>query len=277
MDTPVTIVSKCKRKIHSAILRWGRRFRGKRVAMLHPGRCGSTVLGRMLEQHSQIDWAFEVFEKDFPNLASKQERLRYVQDTIAKPLVGSQKHVFGFETKTLPHLHLHASHIGQSIDEYVRLLKSLSFNKFIIIWRGNYLRRAISLEVGHLTSSWHSKEAGKLNRIELPIDQFFESKYHSPMTLIESFRIQVAMIQQIQRLLANQSCLFLNYEVDIENDPKVAYRKVCKFLDVKEERVSITLRKTNPFPVREILVNYGTVASALCGTEFEWMLSDLEK
>lgn len=46
----------------SAALRRLAPERADTVAMLHPGRCGSTVLGTMLGDRSDVHWDGEVFE-----------------------------------------------------------------------------------------------------------------------------------------------------------------------------------------------------------------------
>jgi len=40
----------------------------RRIAMLHVGRCGSSVLARQLEKHKNIHWAREIYEPHFKRL-----------------------------------------------------------------------------------------------------------------------------------------------------------------------------------------------------------------
>jgi hypothetical protein len=42
---------------------------------MHTGRCGSTVLTDMLQQHAEIFWASEIFERTFRNWEAKGGQL----------------------------------------------------------------------------------------------------------------------------------------------------------------------------------------------------------
>jgi len=64
----------------------------------------------------------------------------------------------------------------------------------------------------------------------------------------------------------------ISYEKDILPDPMLAFKKVCVFLKIPEAIVTSDYKRTNPFPLRQIIVNYEEVDKLLTGTRFEWML-----
>jgi hypothetical protein len=66
----------------------------------------------------------------------------------------------------------------------------------------------------------------------------------------------------------------LSYEADIEQNPLAAYSKVCSFLHLPEERVTVTRTRTNPYPMREMVENWSDIVKVLSGTPYEWMLED---
>ncbi|MCX6973238.1 MAG: hypothetical protein NTZ94_02865, partial [Verrucomicrobia bacterium] len=61
-------------------------------------------------------------------------------------------------------------------------------------------------------------------------------------------------------------------ENDIENDPLKAYSKICEFIGVKATKPTISLSKTTPFSIRDLIENFDEVASCLANTPYEWML-----
>ena len=67
--------------------------------------------------------------------------------------------------------------------------------------------------------------------------------------------------------------LQLTYEEHISIDPTVGYRAVCDFLGLQAPPVVMRLRKTNPFPLQDIVQNWDEVVDALSGTEYAWMLT----
>ena len=66
--------------------------------------------------------------------------------------------------------------------------------------------------------------------------------------------------------------MFLSYEDDILPDPKIAYEKVCGFLDLEVRNPKVNLRRTNPFDIHEIVENYAELEKTLKNTKYEWML-----
>ena len=72
--------------------------------------------------------------------------------------------------------------------------------------------------------------------------------------------------------MGNEHLLHLTYEDDVKGDPKVAYSNICDFIGVEEEPAEVTLKKSNPYPLNRILVNYDEVARQLKDSPYEWML-----
>jgi hypothetical protein len=64
-----------------------------RIAMIHHGRCGSQVLGDLLDQHSRICWEGELFEPLSHKLPKRP------MPHLRQHLRACRKAMFGFETK----------------------------------------------------------------------------------------------------------------------------------------------------------------------------------
>lgn len=247
-------------------------YREQKVAMLHPGRCGSTVLGAMLNWHSKIRWNGEIFERYWGKKHGKDPR-NFVKHILKEGENTKISKCYGFETKYLPQQHLSDNCIGLSIDKYLELLKELNYSKFIILRRKNYLRRAISVIVGRKTKKWHSKDiSSKPTPVNIDIKSSNTGGGYIP--LIDTFIIMDKNYEYVKNFVSDRNLLELNYEDNIKDSPENAYKKVLEFLGYGYESVSIPFKKTNPFEIQEMIINYSEVKSVLGGTKYEWMLYD---
>lgn len=251
-------------------LAYGSPTRGK-IAMFHIGRCGSTVLAKSLGQHSQLHWGNEIFGdvnylKDFGIQPTK----RWVRSVIEFRGYRRKCEYFGFETKAT---HLSPYCLDLTIDEYVSLLRQLGFNHFIVLTRSNLLRVIVSAIIGGQTKKWHmSSVPSGPTRVTVNVNQPWEW-WPGSGSIIHTLEIFDRYYANCALTLRDSNRLDLNYEIDIERDPSVGYKKVCNFLSIEPEPSDIRLTKTNPFRIEEMVINYDEVAAALHGTRFEWMLT----
>lgn len=246
-------------------------LREKHVAMLHTGRCGSTVLGNMLNAHSQVFWGGEIFES-LMNPEGIQNSAGALSGAINSSRARSVSKIFGFETNYLPQQHLSDNCLNICLENYVSSLRDLGFSYFIVLNRKNYLRRAISIEIGRQKSSWHSKsDVVAPTKIRIDPDSF-QTGYKRE-TLLKSFSCMEVNYSLLCKLVSD-NCLVLNYEDDVLADPRVAYKKVCRFLKISDESPKITLKRTNPFSYEQMIINFDEVSEALKNTNYSWMLDD---
>lgn len=237
------------------------------LAMLHVGRCGSTVVCRMLGAHPEITWDHEIFEPRIRDSLPEPADLA-PRELIARRRRGRPGH-YGFETKYLQSHHL--GRIGMTLEDYIEMLADLGFG-FVALHRQNYLRRVVSGAVGRESGTWHTKDpnAPELRAITLDPSAV---PFGPPQPLLEVFR-ELAEGEQALRLHLPAEALWLTYEADIAPDPKVAYRKICQQYGVTPTDAEPSLYPTNPFPLAEVVTNFDEVAELLGGTEYEWMLTD---
>jgi hypothetical protein len=243
--------------------------------MFHTGRCGSTVLAKMLNLHSDIYWAGEIFERmpeRYRDLSVHPNPVEEIIEQRRRECRRRGKHTFGFELKYLPGQHFGDGFITMTLEKYVDFVQRLGFSKFIVLQRHNYLRRALSAEVLRLNRSGHAKSTPqKATRITLDLQSFpLTSTYRGP--LLDSFRFIDEHHDRLVTRLAGAEVLHLSYERDVLEDPTVAYGKVCDFLGLDSETPEIPLARTNPFPYEDILENIDDVRAALRNTRYEWML-----
>jgi hypothetical protein len=107
----------------------------------HIGRCGSTVLGTMLDQHPSIQWENEIFN---PLLRAKREgRAVPAIDTALAEVAGRRTRPIQIaEVKFLADQHL--SVFGCSLEEMIEVFLSRGCSRFVILNRVNYLSRMVS-------------------------------------------------------------------------------------------------------------------------------------
>jgi len=252
-----------------------KRNRVANIAMLHSGRCGSTVLGDLLNQHGDVYWASEIFN----DLSEKYKWIvngeNKAGEFLEKSMYAHNVKYYGFETKFLPELHLGPDYINMDLAKYIRLLQGKGFTHFITLYRKNYLKRAVSAEVGRKTNEWHRcSVAQKPTTVLIDVYNFKTGCDSKPLLeLFQSIDESYANLSAITSKLNNIDVI---YEDDILKDPISAYYKIAQFigLDISNIDVAVRLNRTNPFCLSELIVNYDEVASYLRDTKYEWMLSD---
>lgn len=236
--------------------------------MLHVGRCGSTVVARMLDEHPDITWDGEIFEP------SHRAELNESDDLAPADLIARRRtrapHHYGFETKYLASHHLGA--LGMSLPDYLAMLQHLGFDRFVALHRTNYLRRIVSGAVGRRAGTWHRSKPGVGEPVVITLDPQ-RVPFGGEQALLDVFAELSAGEEALHRLLPDNA-LWLTYEDDIAGDPVVAYRRVCDLLGVKPAPAAPQLFPTNPFPLAEMLANYDEIADLLASTPYEWMLVD---
>lgn len=242
------------------------------IAMLHTGRVGSTVVAKMLERHPALLWDGELLERYRKQKLSEQRIVRDPFAVLRWRMRNAGNRTYGFETKVHRLQHLGPEVLRLDTAEYVERLRELGFSRFIVLRRKNYLRQAVSAAVGQADERRHisKEEKGKIVRIDFDVERTPLMK--SALPLLQRFEEFDALYDTLDRLLGDDEVLRLTYEDDIEQNPKVAYEKICSFLGLPSAPAEIELRKTNPYPLSDILLNYEEVAALLRGTEYEWML-----
>ncbi len=248
----------------------------QKVIMFHTGRCGSTVLGNMLNQNPRINWASEIFEScknQYNQITDRNIKHHKITAIIQEHLKHEETRIFGFESKYLPEQQLRSDYINMSLTEFLQYIKDLGFSYFIVLHRRNYLRRAVSALVALMTKQYQSYvPVNYPTTVNLNPNRFLNGNIEA--SLLEHFHSMDDWYSTLTGMLSNDNCLFLNYEDHILSDPLIAYEKVCEFLSVEPGDVSINNHQTNPFSMNTIVENFSDVIAHFAGTDYEWMLND---
>lgn len=252
-------------------------LRPANMVMFHIGRCGSTVLSTLLRQHKNMFWASEYYVqvfRDWERANGGQEIKGEMPEDAIEMLKKSMRHAmhryYGFEIKPF-----HFQLIDYSMESFVDKLDGLGFRHYIILDRKNRLRKIVSSALAHADRvKYHQgKEAGaKLKQIHLNVDRI-EIDYASK-SLLQFLSDYDEQFVSLKNLLESRNYLSLTYEEDVQEDPRVGYRRICEYTGMRSKDISAQLSRTNPFPVKDMIANFEEVEAVLKGTDYQWMLYD---
>lgn len=250
----------------------------KGVAMYHIGRSGSTVLCDLLAKNPKISWEEEPFEPFYSGGWRGGKHRLMGKILLRSPKLGLQFKRqfgrcdwFGFDVKFY-----HWRDQKISTLDSLALLEKAGYERVIILKRRNFLRKVVSSVIALKRKSYHSVEEGygkSIGKVELEVGGILIDGDRLP--LLERFAGWDRSFDEIEQGSKKYGHLHLNYEDDIMADPGVAYRKVCSFLGVQPVEVSSDLKRTNPFPLPELISNWEEVCDCLSGTKWSWMLEEM--
>ncbi len=239
-------------------------WRPGNVAMFHVGRSGSRVLASLLGQHPAVRWDGEIYE---PN--SKLWRPgRDPERLLRRRMRLAGRRYYGFEMKFF-----HARLMGLALSEFVPHLIGSGFDRFIVLERRNTLRKVVSSIRLHQERRSHRKEgAARLHRIRVDVEDVRIDRASLPLVdHLEGYR---RGFEELDHLIEDREVLRLSYEDDIAEDPRIAYQRCCAFLGIEPTPVEVAYGRTNPFPMKEIVINWDDVVRALSDTPFGWMTEE---
>lgn len=251
---------------------------GTRIMMLHIGRCGSTVLGNMLDEDPGLLWDSEALyprwarAKDQPEVA---ERERLDRETfrreIRRRFFNAGRRRYGCELKT-HHVTLYGI---ENPAEARTVLEELGFGIFVSLGRTNVLRQLVSTIRGRQVGNFHIN-AGDRKGLEMrPVDvdpAGFRLDKTDPVMPLEAHLAERQQWMAWNRELVGEDGLHLDFETHVMKDPAVGYRMLCEHIGIEAREVRPSLRRTNPDPVESMLAEPAAWRDRLAGTSFEWMM-----
>lgn len=242
----------------------------KGVFMWHHGRCGSTVLARMLDQHPNILWRGEIYERHATNGLPRQN----FRDDLKFAQIVSGRKLPGIELKGLPTQHL--STLGVTLKQFLDVIRDLGFSHSVFLDRRNTLRKLISVQIVDqgLRDGYHvttGKEADLKGRLRIDLQRVrIQGKYAPLLDMIQHIDEET---EKARHLVGEYfDYLPLYYEDHIEANPLVAYEKTLKHLGFPHHDAEVTLKRINVKSLQDLVENYQDVEDCLAGTKYEWML-----
>ena len=247
----------------------------------HQGRCGSSVLGSLLNQHSQIQAFNEVFSKYMPRRRGDQP-IPSMAEVLHSSVQACVKPVLNVEIKYLSAQNF-ALYPTAHLADWFMELSGHGLHRHLLIHRRNGLRRLVSHLMAQRTGIYVQKQAvpspshpsRQLTIDSAQINEGFET--HSLLGWLE---IYDQAHQQMRDALVSwclqhqqPAPLELFYEEVIEPSPQLAYAQVCVALGLEQEPAVVKLQRINPEPLAQLISNWSEIEALLAPTRFAWMLA----
>jgi len=251
------------------------------LATWHQGRCGSSVLGSLLNQHSRIQAQNEIFSRYMPRRWGDQP-VPPMQEVLASAVRNAQKPVLNIEVKCLSAQNF-ALYPEARFRDWLEAAAGHGFQRHLLIHRRNGLRRLVSHLMAQRSGVYVQQQdaqprdlADRLLSIDLEaIQEGVET--HSLMGWLERYDHTYQQLRDgLQQWCQEQqqpAPLELIYEEVIEPSPQLAYGQVCAALGLEPEPVQVRLKRINPEPLVQLIRNWPEIEALLAPTRFAWMLA----
>ena len=249
-----------------------RPIRETNVVMFHAGRCGSTVVGMLLNQHPQINWIGEILAKFREKFGDSSWVWKDPKTMIKLRTNIHPYRTLGLEIKR-------SQIINTNINEskVIKLLKRIGYEKFIILKRKNYLRKKISEIVASKMGKMNVDKRVKTPKVRIPVNMGkwdVHTEFVKNDTLTDHFERLDKFYKKIEKALKKFELLSLSYEEHVKDDPKKAAEEICKFVNLETHEMKIETEKINRKSIKESISNFEEVENFLEGTKYEWMTKD---
>ena len=257
----------------SKLFSGGEKNASVRTCCFHFGRCGSTLLGNLLNARAEIDWQGELLHPLHEKTADAPSYDNPL-DLITGPIQQSKQPIFGFEAKFQ---HMDDNGLDLPFGVFVDTLISNGFEKFIVLKRQNYLRQAISVARGQVTGQWHQKKgqpAAASEAVCLDVDAVSLGGKNREIT--EAFQFLDDTYALAEECFTERivDVLNLDYEQDLELEPQVGFDKACLYLGLSSTPGQSSLEKLGGQPLEKMTLNYDEINERLHKTPWQWMLEN---
>ena len=194
------------------------------------------------------------------------------EDWLRRQISISGDRLYGFEFKILQDQY--PAMAGLTMLAFLEQCKAIGVTHYILLVRRNTLRHVISHYASKNRGAWHLQGQDKASPQRFTLDLESITTGSAPGRSLLAYLREVEEVHDmVRQKLGDQALLEVEYETDIDQKgADFAYQKICRFLRLKSEVVTIRNRRANPFPMSDTVLNYDAIVQMLTGTEFEWML-----
>jgi len=206
----------------------------EKFILLGPGRCGSEMIGKSLQQHPDIIFFGEVFNRYSPALDKTLFEMDLNYDLMdeeshrkickKKVCISAHKKYDGFK--------LLFGHIHNDVEEY------LNETKVVLLLR-NPFKLILSSCVATMTNKWQSDKP------------FVGTIYLDPKDIENRIEYQLSLVSKYKKY----SDLTIRYEDDFQSN----YDKVCNLVNVSVFTPKILTHIRITRPLSEVIENYEEV------------------
>lgn len=244
------------------------------VVTFHIGRSGSTVVGDLLSQHSQIfwdsesfEWVFQEFEKNSGRKFKQGDMAIDLDSFIKNKIASVNEPIWGMEVKPY-HLKL----LNISWDTFMKTISEHDAS-FIILKRNNYLRKIVSSMIAHQTGVFHYSN-NSIPKSKIRIDPNRIDIDRTSNSLIGFLNEYNDNFRHLDSIFPNGEALHLSYEDDVKDNPFFAYKKICAMLNIAPEPAKINFKRINKSSLSDIIINYDEICQVLSKTKYRFFVYD---
>lgn len=227
----------------------------------------------MLHAHPRIFSHGEVFlryGRELSEHPGREDPLRYLKRDMRR---AGRRH-FVFSLHFLHGQHLRPDLVDMGLEEFLDAIRPLGVDRVALLERRNSLRVILSKYAGELRETWHNRPGQDPAPTSFALDPRWVDFARVRMPLLAWLEEFERGYEEARPLVAARGGTHLTYEDDVLPDPRIGYGRLCAALGQPAVDVEVPLTRANPFPVRDILSNFGEIERELRGTRFAWMLED---
>lgn len=263
-----------RRALLAARPAWLIRNQQERFVIAHMGRCGSTVLGDLLNQHSLVTYRGEIYgqhlfrvKRDHGKDAWRDVDLPAVLDRELRASGGAPWIGFDYVRHSLA--------VTQT--DFATHALGLSDRGFrpILLSRRNHLARLVSSRSAISTRVWHSRASQEQPSLQQEPDRVIvpvRARQNGQPPFLARIEETDKFYSTLRDVYSDQELLELVYEDDIAPDPRIGYRRVIQYLGLEPQEPQVRLHRLGVRPLRDRIANLDEVEAFLRGTAHEWML-----
>jgi hypothetical protein len=234
------------------------------LVMIHPGRCGSTVLGGMLNQHPAIRWDREIFTELPRNLIPIDDDGTILWRPYIRPLMKRcKKPTLGIEIKVQQIVKQQI--FGKDLEEALtRLAEAFDF-QLVLLTRKNHVERWLSGAIARETSRFQNREGEVAPDTTLPLPaEIIDHSYGLKKMEVNAWLDEVERMDEVfVAAVERRGGLILRYEDDILEGPARAYGQVLDFVGLYPEKSEPLYIKADRRPLSARLSNFEELAQIL--------------
>lgn len=227
----------------------------KKFVLFSSGRAGSTLLVKLLDNHSLIQCEGEILRRKMVN------PYHYIQRCSKT----STSEVFGFKL-----LSYQLRELQSSIKDKRQFLQDLVADGFQIIYleRKNILRQALSVMYGYHRDQWHVKKGQSLDSTKMKIDPVDLRDWMDGIEDLKAF--EKTMLEVLPHL-------HVVYEEDLSvpEQQSVTVEMVTDFLELPNEDVKSNLKRVTPKNLSSFVENVDEVIHFLGASRYHQYLENI--
>jgi hypothetical protein len=238
------------------------------LLLIHSGRCGSTVIGQILDQQPSIYWDAEILTKITLN-GGHQAKKVFSNPALRKQIykkrcLRANGKPFGFEMK-----YSQFGFTNSSLAKELALLPEGVPVALVFLDRENPVRRLLSSALANRTGQYHGTFTDR-SQFHVNIDDPGGWGKSVLELLNENENPRVRVLQEAAQLFGDTVTHF-SYEKDVESNPSRAAETIFRLMHSGDEfqPVEVRRRDIHRKPLNELVVNFQELEKHLENTSFK--------